>query len=42
MSETVREEFDHWTAWYNYDNLGRLKTEAVTGSIQDGKNGQRT
>jgi large repetitive protein len=33
------EEFDHRTAWYSYDNLGRLKTEAVTGSIQDGKNG---
>jgi RHS repeat-associated protein len=33
------EEFDHRTAWYTYDNLGRLKTEAVTGSIQDGKNG---
>jgi RHS repeat-associated protein len=33
------EEFDHRTAWYTYDNLGRLKTETVTGSIQDGKNG---
>jgi RHS repeat-associated protein len=33
------EEFDHRTAWYTYDSLGRLKTEAVTGSIQDGKNG---
>ena len=36
------EEFDHRTAWYTYDNLGRLKTEAVTGSIQDGKNGTVT
>ncbi|HEV2804512.1 MAG TPA: RHS repeat-associated core domain-containing protein [Chthoniobacterales bacterium] len=36
---TWAEEFDHRTAWYTYDNLGRLKTEAVTGSIQDGKNG---
>jgi YD repeat-containing protein len=36
------EEFDKRTAWYTYDNLGRLKTETVTGSIQDGKNGQRT
>jgi RHS repeat-associated protein len=36
------EEFDHRTAWYTYDNLGRLKTETVTGSIQDGKNGTVT
>jgi RHS repeat-associated protein len=36
------EEFDKRTAWYTYDNLGRLKTEAVTGSIQDGKNGNVT
>jgi RHS repeat-associated protein len=36
------EEFDHRTAWYTYDSLGRLKTEAVTGSIQDGKNGNVT
>jgi RHS repeat-associated protein len=36
------EEFDHRTAWYTYDNLGRLKTEAITGSIQDGKNGTVT
>ena len=36
------EEFDNRTAWYTYDNLGRLKTEAVTGSIQDGKNGTVT
>jgi YD repeat-containing protein len=36
------EEFDHRTAWYTYDNLGRLKTETVTGSIQDGKNGAVT
>src|SRR5438270_2617860 len=33
------EEFDKRTAWYTYDSLGRLKTEAVTGSIQDGTNG---
>ncbi len=33
------EEFDHRTAWYTYDSLGRLTTETVTGSIQDGKNG---
>jgi RHS repeat-associated protein len=36
------EEFDKRTAWYTYDNLGRLKTETVTGSIQDGKNGTVT
>jgi hypothetical protein len=36
------EEFDKRTAWYTYDVLGRLKTEAVTGSIQDGKNGNVT
>ena len=36
------EEFDHRTAWYTYDSLGRLKTEAITGSIQDGKNGTVT
>jgi YD repeat-containing protein len=36
------EEFDKRTAWYTYDNLGRLKTETVTGSIQDGENRQRT
>jgi RHS repeat-associated protein len=36
------EEFDHRTAWYTYDTLGRLKTETVTGSIQDGKNGTVT
>jgi YD repeat-containing protein len=39
---TWAEEFDHRTAWYTYDNLGRLKTETVTGSIQDGKNGTVT
>jgi YD repeat-containing protein len=39
---TWAEEFDHRTAWYTYDNLGRLKTETVTGSIQDGKNGSVT
>jgi RHS repeat-associated protein len=36
------EEFDQRTAWYTYDTLGRLKTETVTGSIQDGKNGTVT
>jgi YD repeat-containing protein len=36
------EEFDKRTAWYTYDTLGRLKTEAVTGSIRDGKNGNAT
>jgi YD repeat-containing protein len=36
------EEFHHLTAWYAYDNLGRLKTETVHGSIQDGKNGTVT
>jgi RHS repeat-associated protein len=36
------EEFDKRTAWYTYDSLGRLKTETVTGSIQDGKNGTVT
>ena len=33
------EEFDKRSAWYTYDSLGRLKTKAVTGSIQDGKKG---
>ena len=36
------EEFDKRTAWYTYDSLGRLKTETVTGSIKDGKNGTVT
>jgi RHS repeat-associated protein len=36
------EESDHRTAGYGYDNLGRLRTEMVAGSIQDGKNGTVT
>jgi RHS repeat-associated protein len=39
---TSAQETDQRTAWYAYDSLGRLKTEAVTSSIQDGKNGTIT
>jgi RHS repeat-associated protein len=39
---TRAEEIDGRTATYGYDSLGRLKAEAVTGSIHDGKNGNVT